>query len=289
MPIICGNLDFLSKRVIKETIDEQKPLSFYEFECPSIIDRFESGGFWEVRYRRKEMERIVEILNGSLGDEPFLDAGCGTGEYLTLAAGAVGFVVGLDISSACLMRAKMRIRKRPLNGVHFVRACVEALPFKESCFGVVLCAEVIEHVVEPKRVISELHRVASKMIMITAPNHGIVRRVLQKVLKLTLKRSDESFGHIHILHIRQLCDLCDKLRLKNWGTKKAETLHIIYPRIGNIFPPVLDPLVSIIEFFMGFLFPEDGSVSVIIRESQGFWDRRSFLSQVGTEIGQFGE
>ena len=47
---------------------------------------------------------------------------------------------------------------------------VQNLSFKENSFDIVLCQEVLEHVLDPIKAIQELRRVTKKQLIITIPN-----------------------------------------------------------------------------------------------------------------------
>jgi SAM-dependent methyltransferase len=89
------------------------------------------------------------------GHAHVLDAGCGTGYGAAELTGAAS-VIGIDISADAIMHAR-----REFGGPHshFLRAACEALPFADASFDVVLAFEVIEHLAEWRRLLSESKRV----------------------------------------------------------------------------------------------------------------------------------
>ncbi len=54
----------------------------------------------------------------------------------------------------CVTYVNLSPNKRP-----HAQADVASLPFADSCFDIVICAEVLEHVPDPRAVLRELHRV----------------------------------------------------------------------------------------------------------------------------------
>jgi ubiquinone/menaquinone biosynthesis C-methylase UbiE len=101
----------------------------------------------------RNRERVLRALVSryAVPGEPILDAGCGTGLNLRhLPAGSVG----LDINPRNIEVVRRRVPEcRPVLGD------LEAMPFLDETFGTVLCSEVLEHVPDPSRAISEIHRV----------------------------------------------------------------------------------------------------------------------------------
>jgi SAM-dependent methyltransferase len=81
----------------------------------------------------------------------------------------------LDLGSAespyaSLTGRRLPVDIRPFPGVK-VLADAGNLPFKDSSLSSVLCTELLEHILEPERVVSELHRILlpGGILILTAP------------------------------------------------------------------------------------------------------------------------
>ncbi|HEX5425165.1 MAG TPA: class I SAM-dependent methyltransferase [Candidatus Acidoferrales bacterium] len=92
---------------------------------------------------RKKALRLARLSIG----ENVIDIGCGTGT-LAIAAkrdvGERGMACGVDASPQMLVRAIKKARKAGLE-VDFRNAAVEALPFRDSQFDVVLSTLMLHH------------------------------------------------------------------------------------------------------------------------------------------------
>lgn len=77
-----------------------------------------------------------------------LDAGCGAGRFLDVAASSEAEIVGVDISSA-IDAAKENLAGR--QNVHFVQASIYELPFREGTFDLCYSIGVIQHTPGPER------------------------------------------------------------------------------------------------------------------------------------------
>jgi ubiquinone/menaquinone biosynthesis C-methylase UbiE len=98
-----------------------------------------------------------------------LDLGCGDGR-LTVELPAER-VTGADVSVVALSRARRRLGE----GARLVELTPDApLPFQDSSFDLVLCAETIEHVRDVQSLVSEARRVLQPggALALTTPAHG---------------------------------------------------------------------------------------------------------------------
>jgi SAM-dependent methyltransferase len=101
----------------------------------------------------KNRERVVRSLVRKYGDptRPMLDAGCGTGLNLRhLPAGSTG----LDINPRNVETVQRRLPQQTV-----LCGDVEAMPFPDGTFGTVVCTEVLEHIPDPQKALSEIRRV----------------------------------------------------------------------------------------------------------------------------------
>jgi SAM-dependent methyltransferase len=147
------------------------------------------------RWLHRKNVRIWELLVARLPCEAFLDAGCGDGAYLRLVArsGRIpGRVVGVDISERILETA--RRAAEPIE-VELVRANIEALPFPDASFDLVLCSQAIEHLLDPALGARELARVLTPggTLILTTDND---RNLVTRAFYLGRFRDDDSeFPH----------------------------------------------------------------------------------------------
>jgi SAM-dependent methyltransferase len=121
-----------------------------------------------------------------------LDVGCGAGEFTAALADGGARVIGVEVAEAAVARARSRhptldFRLVPFDG---------PLPFEDGSFELVWASEVIEHVADTARWLSEVRRVLVPRgrLLVTTPSHGRLRVALGGV-----ERFSEPLGdHLHL-------------------------------------------------------------------------------------------
>ncbi|HKY94687.1 MAG TPA: class I SAM-dependent methyltransferase [Kiloniellales bacterium] len=105
------------------------------------------------------IERIVaETLGPTV-----CDVGCGTGELLRrLRQGRpeLSRLTGIDF----VVQDTLEIADTA-----YLSAAIEALPFPDRSFDTVLCTHTIEHILDHRRAIAELRRIARRRLIIVVP------------------------------------------------------------------------------------------------------------------------
>lgn len=87
-----------------------------------------------------------------------LEVGCGGG-LLCEEIATIGFdTTGIDPSEQSLKTAEDHMKANSLN-IHYIKGIGEAIPFLENSYDVVFCCDVLEHVCDAPKVISEIFRV----------------------------------------------------------------------------------------------------------------------------------
>ncbi len=119
---------------------------------------WESGDFGQIA---RSIENVAEEFMASLVIHPgtqVLDAACGTGNLAVLAARRGGVVSGLDIASNLIAQARSRAAGEGLR-IEFHEGDVEAMPFAEEQFDLVVSMFGVMFAPRPDVVVDELSRV----------------------------------------------------------------------------------------------------------------------------------
>jgi ubiquinone/menaquinone biosynthesis C-methylase UbiE len=147
-----------------------------------------------------ELRRSFARSHIAAGDR-VLDLGCGAGNLVADLQRAAASVVGVDVAEAALRRARARHPE-----ITFLRAEIDGeLPLEDNAFDVVWSSEVIEHVADTARWMSEVRRVLRPggRLLLTTPSHGRLKLAIGG-----LERYSEPLGdHLHLYTARSLREL----------------------------------------------------------------------------------
>jgi ubiquinone/menaquinone biosynthesis C-methylase UbiE len=136
-------------------------------KSPQTIKDTVAGQFSPVadNYRTSTVHATGEDLTAMLaaaalrGDERVLDAGSGAGHTALLFAPHVAHVVSVDLAPAMLAQGERQAQERRLTNMEFRQGDVEALPFADGTFDLVVSRYSAHHWPHPQRALGEFHRV----------------------------------------------------------------------------------------------------------------------------------
>ena len=133
-----------------------------------------------------ENKRVRLILNAVKGEakDKVLEIGCG--EAYILRKLESKNIIGLDISDVALKYAKDKLKNN--SSVQLIKADAQKIPLKSNSIDKIICSEVLEHVINPNKVIEEIVRIskADSTIVVTVPNEVLINKVKGLFLKLQL-------------------------------------------------------------------------------------------------------
>jgi len=127
---------------------------------------------WRL-HRLKVVGKNVTLRNEGI----LLDIGCNDCAITNFLGNVNARYVGFDISKKALKRGEKKQRV-------LCDAC--HLPVKDNTADVVICTEVIEHINDPKRLISEIARISkvNSKLLISTPNGESLFSKIQKLLPI---------------------------------------------------------------------------------------------------------
>jgi len=162
-----------------------------------------------------------------------LDIGCGTGRHVCGAYRLKGVLaIGADVSVTDLKEARNGLAFHDALGEHgggswgVHAADITCLPYPDSCFDLVICSEVLEHIPDDKTAISEIIRVLKpgKNLVVSVPRYYPER--------ICWAFSDAyhqtSGGHIRIYRSKALICMLENAGTRQWTSHYAHSIHTPY-------------------------------------------------------------
>jgi SAM-dependent methyltransferase len=111
---------------------------------------------WDI-LQKKTMDLVP---NSSRENDILLDVGCGDGRYLVSSIKDKGYYgVGIDPNyEVSLMKAKKKITIEVSPKAFLIKSVGESIPLQEATVAVALFNSALDHALEPKAVLKEIHR-----------------------------------------------------------------------------------------------------------------------------------
>ncbi|MBV9166342.1 MAG: class I SAM-dependent methyltransferase, partial [Solirubrobacterales bacterium] len=144
-----------------------------------------------------------------------LDLGCGNGAFTAALEQAGADAVGVDVAEEALRRARkahpgMRFMLAPFSG---------PLPLEDLAFDLVWASEVIEHVADTARWLSEVKRVLRPggSLLVTTPNHSRLAILVRGLEHFAEPLSD----HLHLYTRKSLRETLERLHFRQIDVRAA--------------------------------------------------------------------
>lgn len=170
-------------RAHARTTDSASIASFFDDMSETRNEVFRSNPVldYEQRVRSTTVLRLLQPQRG----ETILDIGCGNARDIVPMLNAGASVVGVDLSQGMIEQGRRDLAAAGVTGgVTLQVGDATALPFAAGRFDKVVCSEVIEHIPNADRAISEFRRVLKPggLLVVSTPNrrswYGFDRYVL---------------------------------------------------------------------------------------------------------------
>jgi 2-polyprenyl-3-methyl-5-hydroxy-6-metoxy-1,4-benzoquinol methylase len=146
-----------------------------------------------VRRLMTGFERTLDELLAAARPASLLDVGCGEGiltERLAQRIGG-GRVVGIDLDDPKL-RAEWE--RRSADNLEYRAISADALPFATGEFDAASAIEVLEHLPDPERTLSEMARCAKRHLIVSVPREP-AWRALNVARGAYLREAGNTPGH----------------------------------------------------------------------------------------------
>jgi len=196
-----------------------------------------------IKYIQKKIQDLTRK-----GKIRVLDIGCGGGQLLeTFTKTKYVEVYGLDISEKVL-----RIAKQKGYIVHKINLEKDKLPFSNEYFDIIVANDLIEHLIDPDKVLTEIHRVShsNTKIIICVPN---INSPISFFIQLFLDYPPLQSARYKSVHFRDYTLLLIKsvLIINAFQVEKVMGSYV-YPiksylsqKIAHLFPRVSERLIVV--------------------------------------------
>lgn len=174
---------------------------------------------------RKRLEWVLKHAEGQV-----LDCGCNDGAFTLELVKHGHEAVGVDILPVNIQRALDNIPDIPeiTSKLDYYVADIESLPFEDGVFETVVITETLEHLINPRKGLEEIHRVLKDggKALISVPN-GVDRQPthyntfditrLQDIMQdiFTTESLESDFGTIYIIARKKTGEVRRMLELRS--------------------------------------------------------------------------
>ncbi len=203
-------------------------------------------------------EKLVEeIHQNTRVKDKILDIGCGEGKIWELFPDLQ--VTGLDFSQENLKKAKKFVKP--------VLGSAEKLPFKDNSFDIVLATEILEHVINPEKLLTETDRVLKRggHAIISFPNTAALQLRIGISLfgRSPLLNYPQNVGHIRFFDLSDIRKMLKdtKLRIKKIRGGNFLSFHSV--NFGSYIP-----VPRKIRFIGGDIFPTLSLGCIVVLKKQ---------------------
>lgn len=190
---------------------------------------------WKNKIKNKsdieKGSRIDVTLSLLNNGKRILDVGCGDGTFLSLIKDRYEEVYGIDISETSLKESRMKNIQTKIYD-----SDKSPIPYPSNYMDTVACLDVIEHVFDPDKIISEIYRVLlpDGIFVVSCPNIRYWRHILSIITGEFPKTSTDTEhydgGHIHYFTYRDI-----ELILKKYGFREINKYSVFGKNICKEF------------------------------------------------------
>jgi len=209
---------------------------------------WEREAYWLARH-----QTVYEWLAQRMcePEDLVIDVGCGEGYGCEILGQTATWVVGVELDEPSCRHA---VRAYPTVG--FLAANVISLPFPSSVADVVVSLQVMEHVWDVRRYLSELRRITRRLIAVSTPNRPMFSPGLRRHERPTNPFHVEEFDAVqvneHLIEAgfveTQIMGLHHGQRISDWEAEHGSVVAALTTAVlTDVWPQPLEHLLARIQ------------------------------------------
>jgi SAM-dependent methyltransferase len=218
-------------------VTEPQPREHYSYTVyadPATAESFDDERFGGPigSLLARQQATVLANMVGRIHGRTILDVGTGTGRAALLFAGGGAKVTAVDASEQMLAVARQRAEEQSVN-VKFMAGDAHALEFRDRSFDVAVSLRVLMHTPEWRRCLSELCRVADRLVIVDYPSRRSVAR-LQAAVRGVLHRAGIRTEPYRVFSDREIDDALAKCGFRIRSVHRQFVLPIaLHKRLGS--------------------------------------------------------
>ena len=170
-----------------EDIWKKVPVNYYQAGIKNNI--------FQRLYHKGRTRSIIETLQtNGIESGKVLDVGCASGWLLSEIASEFPNLeyLGIDVYKKALAYGR-----QTYPNIRFILADAHTLPFSKKSFDIVTCINVLEHVINPEKIMREIHRVLrpNSVAIIGMDSENVLFRI---IWLLWTKMNGRVWKHTHL-------------------------------------------------------------------------------------------
>ena len=178
--------------------------------------------------------------------DKFLDIGCASGLQVIHGAKLCEMAIGIDIANEFIRIATIESAAQDMKNTRFIQADSKKIPLENESFTKILMAEILDHVIDPKKDLAEAFRVAQNgaLLILTVPykNHngslwGRIKQITGGRFSPLPSFSVEAWLNHGDMHLREFdCDsLTNLVEEIGWQVNSLRVIcHVDFPQMPRI-------------------------------------------------------
>lgn len=146
---------------------------------------------WVWQTKKKTIGKLLRTIKY----KKVLDVGCGDGGLFS-ATSEESLYTGVDISPTQLLDFKKSLDKKTGRKPNLVEADIMDLPFEDNSFDVAIACDVLEHAIDPIKVLSEIKRVVKNdgHVIFGIPNEELLELARVITFRFPIKSPDHLYA-----------------------------------------------------------------------------------------------